>query len=72
MTAGAVQMPLLLKSLGYFVSIISVILLGTVAWKSASQDSTLLACLLGGMITSVLGMGLRWTSFYVKDKRDGG
>ena len=63
-------MPLFLKSLGYFVSIISVVLLGTVAWKSASEDPTLLACLVGGMITSVLGMGLRWTSFYVKDKRE--
>lgn len=64
-------MPLFLKSLGYFISIISVILLGIVAWKSASDDSTLLACLVGGMITSVIGMGLRWTSFYVKDKREG-
>ncbi len=64
-------MPLFLKSLGYFVSIISVVLLGTVAWKSASDDPTLLACLVGGIITSVLGMGLRWTSFYVRDKREG-
>ena len=65
-------MPLFLKSLGYFVSIISVILLGIVAWKSASQDDLLTACLVGGMATSVIGMVLRWTSFYVKDKREGG
>ena len=64
-------MPLFLKSLGYFVSIISVILLGIVAWEVASHDDFLFACLVGGMVTSVIGMGLRWTSFYVKDKREG-
>ena len=64
-------MPLFLKSLGYFVSIISVILLGIVAWHSASQDKVVLACLIGGMVTSMIGMGLRWTSFYVKDKQEG-
>ena len=63
-------MPLFLKSLGYFVSIISVILLGIVAWQVASQDGFLFACLVGGIVTSVIGMGLRWTSFYVKDKRE--
>ena len=64
-------MPLFLKSLGYFVSIISVILLGVVAWHSVGKDDFILACLFGGMALSVLGMGLRWTSFYVKDKREG-
>ena len=63
-------MPLFLKSAGYFVSIISVLLLGIVAWKTASHDPVLLACLVGGMIASILGMGLRWTSFYVRDKRE--
>ena len=62
--------PVWLKSLGYFVSIISVVLLGSVAWKSASEDDTLLACLIGGMATSVLGMALRWASFLRDQRKD--
>ena len=62
--------PVLLKSLGYFVSIISVMLLGSVAWKNASQDSILFACLIGGMATSILGMALRWASFLRDQRKD--
>jgi len=68
------------KGLGYLVSSISVLLLGLVSWKSASEQPLLFACLIGGMIASVAGMLLRWISHRIgeneKDrieaKADGG
>ncbi|HMG45860.1 MAG TPA: hypothetical protein VK614_00165 [Allosphingosinicella sp.] len=48
------------KGLGYLISAVSVILLGIVAWKSASEQPLLFACLILGMIASVAGMALRW------------
>ena len=57
-----------LKGFGYFVSTLSVILLGIVAWKSASEQPLMLACLIGGMAASVTGMGLRWTSHRLGEK----
>lgn len=64
-------MPLLLKSMGYLVSILSVLLLGAVAWESVADDAAMRACLILGMLTSISGMGLRWTSFFV-DQRERG
>ncbi|MFC4293633.1 hypothetical protein ACFO0A_01025 [Novosphingobium tardum] len=58
-----------LKAAGYLTSMVSVCLLGVVAWKSATKDPVLLACLIGGMITSLLGMELRWRSHRVQQKR---
>ena len=57
----------MLKTCGYLVSTISVLLLGLVTWRSASSDPVLLACLVGGMLASVLGMFLRWFSY--RDER---
>ena len=56
------------KGLGYLVSTLSVILLGIVAWKSASEQPLLFACLVLGMIASVTGMGLRWISHRIDQK----
>jgi hypothetical protein len=64
-------LPLLLKTAGYFVSALSVLLLGAVAWKSAEQDSTVLLLLVLGMATSVAGMGFRWASSF-QDQRERG
>jgi hypothetical protein len=50
------------KGLGYLVSSVSVGLLGIVAWRTAAADPLLLACLIGGMAASVIGMTLRWIS----------
>ncbi len=58
-----------LKTAGYMASILSVILLGMVAWQMASQDDVLLLCLIGGMAASVLGMLLRWIS-HLQDQRE--
>jgi len=52
-----------LKTSGYLVSTISVLLLGYVSWTSASKDPVLFACLILGMIASVAGMVLRWLSY---------
>lgn len=60
--AGIGDVTSMLKGLGYLVSTLSVALLGIVAWKSASEDRLLLACLIGGMTTSITGMTLRWLS----------
>lgn len=54
--------PSQLKAAGYLTSMVSVVLLGAVAWKSASHEPVLFACLIGGMIASLLGMELRWRS----------
>lgn len=62
----------ILKGLGYLTSILSVILLGITAWKSASEHPWLLACLIAGMATSVLGMTLRWHSHRLEQKEQKG
>ena len=56
------------KGLGYLVSTLSVMLLGIVAWKGASADPLLLACLIAGMAASVAGMSLRWLSHRLGEK----
>jgi len=58
-----------LKTLGYLVSSLSVLLLGVVSWDSASEKPLLLACLIAGMLASVVGMCLRWVSF-LNDRKD--
>jgi len=57
-----VPLELRAKGLGYLVSILSVGLLGAVAWSSAARDPLLLACLVLGMIMAIVGMGLRWAA----------
>lgn len=56
------------KGAGYSISTISVILLGIVAWKSASEQPLLFFCLIGGMATSIAGMTLRWISHRIEQK----
>jgi F0F1-type ATP synthase assembly protein I len=55
-----------LKSLGYFISGISVLLLGYVSWQGAKSDPTLQVLLLLGMVASLLGMLLRWLTYREK------
>ncbi|MGZ8370574.1 MAG: hypothetical protein ACXWVH_05920 [Caulobacteraceae bacterium] len=63
--------PFTLKTAGYLISGVSVVLLGIVSWKSASEQPLLAACLIGGAAASVIGMLLRWLS-YRGDKTNGG
>jgi hypothetical protein len=51
------------KGFGYLISIMSVLLLGAGAFKGASQEPFLLLCLIAGMTTSIIGMGLRYWSY---------
>lgn len=59
------QEPNIVKTTGYIVSTLSVLLLGLVSWKSAQQSPALMACLIGGMLCSVLGMAMRWLSYQI-------
>ncbi|CAN5288777.1 hypothetical protein BH10PSE1_BH10PSE1_25130 [soil metagenome] len=52
----------MLKTLGDLISTLSVILLGLVCWSTAMKHPSLLACLVGGMAASIIGMVLRWLS----------
>jgi hypothetical protein len=58
----------IIKGLGYLVSSLSVVLLGIVAWKSASEQPLLFACLIGGMLASIAGMTMRWISHRIEQR----
>ena len=51
-----------MKGLGYLVSIVSVLLLGAVAWPKPDEPAWKQAALLAGMAASIAGMGLRYLS----------
>jgi len=57
-----------LKLVGYLASCVSVICLGMVAWSSAAENPLMLALLIAGMATSIVGMLIRFWS-YVQDRR---
>ena len=59
----------MLKSFGYLLSTISVLLIGATAWDHASQEPLMLLALILGMALSIAGMLLRWLSF-VQERRD--
>jgi hypothetical protein len=58
-----------LKGLGYFISTISVLLLGIVAWPRSGEAEWLAVVVVLGMAASILGMGVRWLS-HRKDRKD--
>jgi hypothetical protein len=58
----------LIKTSGYLVSTLSVVLLGIVSFDSARKHPLLLACLIIGMVTSAIGMGLRWLSYQLDEE----
>lgn len=49
-----------MKSLGYLVSVISVLMLGTVAWPKTEEPRWKAAALALGMSASIVGMLLRY------------
>ena len=51
-----------LKGLGYLISIVSVGLLGIVAWPQPDEPKWKAVVVSAGMATSVIGMFLRWIS----------
>jgi hypothetical protein len=48
------------KGLGYLTSILSVFLLGAIAWPKPHDPEWHLPVLIAGMIASIVGMGLRY------------
>ena len=59
----------MLKLVGYLVSSVSVICLGVVSWSGAAKHPWLLAVLILGMATSILGMAIRFRS-YMREKQE--
>ncbi|MDG4855250.1 MULTISPECIES: hypothetical protein [unclassified Mesorhizobium] len=59
----------LLKGIGYSISTVSVMLLAIVSWEHVSQNPLLIACLLGGAATSIIGMFCRWLSYEVEKRQ---
>ncbi len=59
----------MLKTFGYLISTLSVILLGIVSWKATAVDPLLRLCLITGMLASMLGMFCRWLSYEFEKKR---
>ncbi|QIK96385.1 hypothetical protein G7076_07955 [Sphingomonas sp. HDW15A] len=58
-----------LKFLGYFISTISVLLLAVVAWPESNDPHWHAWVIALGSLTSILGMGVRWTS-HRQSKKD--
>ena len=50
------------KGLGYLVSILSVFLLGAIAWPDHRDPAWHLPVLIAGMVTSIVGMAFRYKS----------
>jgi hypothetical protein len=67
------------KAVGYLVSMVSVLLLGSIAWPKPGDPSWHLPCLVAGMAASIIGMGFRykahldqkWEIKHTKAKADG-
>jgi hypothetical protein len=59
-----------IKTAGYLISTLSVVLLGIVSWKAASEQPALMACLVAGMLASIAGMLLRWISYQVQEREE--
>ncbi len=58
-----------LKGAGYLISIVSVILLGIVAWPKPDEPQWKGAIVIAGMLASVVGMALRYLS-HLREKRE--
>jgi hypothetical protein len=57
-----------IKTAGYLISSLSVILLGVASWSGLEDKPLLRLCLVAGMVASIAGMACRWVS-YEKDHR---
>lgn len=59
-----------IKTAGYLVSTVSVVLLGIVSWQTASEKPLVMICLIIGMLASAAGMLLRWISYQVQEREE--
>ena len=51
-----------MNALGYFISVISVFMLGVAAWPRAGDPPEQMWFVVGGMAASIIGMFLRYLS----------
>ena len=56
------------KAVGYLVSIVSVFLLGAIAWPTSSEPRWHMPVLIAGMATSICGMGFRYMAHLQQQK----
>ena len=56
------------KGLGYLVSIVSVFLLGAIAWPTPDEPRWHMPVLIAGMATSILGMAFRYLAHRQQQK----
>jgi len=56
------------KGIGYLVSIVSVLLLGAIAWPTPDKPAWHLPVLIAGMATSTLGMAFRYKAHLDQQK----
>ena len=57
------------KGLGYIVSIVSVFLLGAIAWPTPQEPDWHTPVLIGGILTSIIGMGMRYLAHIKQQKK---
>ena len=58
-----------LKGLGYLISTVSVFFLGMVAWPEPGDPEWHAGAVVVGMVTSIMGMGVRFMS-HRRDRKD--
>ena len=56
------------KGLGYLVSIVSVLVLGAVAWPKPDDPGWMRLGLIAGMASSIIGMALRYIAHLKQQK----
>jgi len=57
------------KAAGYLTSMVSVLLLGAIAWPKPGDPAWVLPALIAGMATSILGMGFRYLA-HIRQKKE--
>ncbi|HTI66059.1 MAG TPA: hypothetical protein VL460_00780 [Caulobacteraceae bacterium] len=58
--------PRTIKTLGYLISSLSVLLLGVASWSGLAGKPVLQLCLALGMAASIAGMACRWLSYQIE------
>lgn len=61
----------MLKTLGYLISTLSVLMLGLVSWRAAEADPELRLWLIAGIAASITGMFCRWLSYQLQERPSG-
>ena len=56
------------KGLGYVVSIVSVLLLGAIAWPSETEPRWHVPVLMLGVLTSITGMAMRYRAHILQQR----